>query len=124
MMYLDKKDYEGLSVYLNEEGEPDLMDSLTTLVECHDLDEIFNLTGEIPERSRIEDTCAILDAADIRYTVSPGIARGLDYYTGMVFEGFAANLGAENQILGGGAYRLANLFGGDDVTILRFCNRI
>jgi len=115
MMYLDKKDYEGLSVYLNEEGEPDLMDSLTTLVECHDLDEIFNLTGEIPERSRIEDTCAILDAADIRYMVSPGIARGLDYYTGMVFEGFAANIGAENQILGGGAYRLASLFGGDDV---------
>ena len=33
----------------------------------------------------------------------------------MVFEGFAQNLGAENQILGGGAYRLAHLFGGDDV---------
>ncbi len=33
----------------------------------------------------------------------------------MVFEGFADNLGAENQILGGGVYRLAHLFGGKDV---------
>jgi histidyl-tRNA synthetase len=44
----------------------------------------------------------------------------LDYYTGMVFEGFAQNLGAENQILGGGAYRLAHLFGGDDVASCGF----
>lgn len=49
-----------------------------------------------------------------------GIARGLDYYTGMVFEGFARNLGAENQILGGGTYRLAHLFGGDDVASCGF----
>ena len=38
----------------------------------------------------------------------------------MVFEGFAQNLGAENQILGGGAYRLAHLFGGDDVASCGF----
>jgi len=115
MMYLDKKDFDGLTVFLDEEKQPDLMDSLTMLVGCHDLDEIFDLTGEIRERIRIEETCAILDAAGINYAVNPGIARGLDYYTGMVFEGFASNLGAENQILGGGAYRLASLFGGDDV---------
>ena len=30
------------------------------------------------------------------------------------------NLGAENQILGGGAYRLAHLFGGDDVASCGF----
>ena len=52
---------------------------------------------------------------EIQYSLDPGIARGLDYYTGIVFEAFAGNLGAENQILGGGAYRLAHLFGGDDV---------
>ena len=38
----------------------------------------------------------------------------------MVFEGFAQNLGTENQILGGGAYRLAHLFGGDDVASCGF----
>jgi len=46
-----------------------------------------------------------------------GIARGLDYYTGMVFEIYevGGSLGAQNQICGGGSYRLAALFGGDDV---------
>src|SRR5690606_32221152 len=56
----------------------------------------------------------------IEYRPDFGIARGLDYYTGMVFEGFARNLGAENQILGGGTYRLAHLFGGDDVASCGF----
>ena len=56
----------------------------------------------------------------MKYSLNFGIARGLDYYTGMVFEGFAQNLGAENQILGGGAYRLAHLFGGDDVASCGF----
>jgi len=32
----------------------------------------------------------------------------------MVFEAFAENLGAENQVAGGGSYRLAHLFGGED----------
>ena len=61
-----------------------------------------------------------LDSQEIDYQPDFGIARGLDYYTGMVFEGFARNLGAENQIVGGGAYRLAHLFGGDDVASCGF----
>ncbi len=39
-----------------------------------------------------------------------GIARGLDYYTGMVFEIDVPYLGAEKQVCGGGAYELAELF--------------
>ena len=74
----------------------------------------------MPERARIEETFALLDSQGIDYRPDFGIARGLDYYTGMVFEGFARNLGAENQIIGGGAYRLAHLFGGDDVASCGF----
>ena len=48
-------------------------------------------------------------------TVDFGVARGLDYYTGMVFEIDSPNLGAEKQICGGGAYKLADLFGGQEV---------
>ncbi|HEX2021877.1 MAG TPA: histidine--tRNA ligase [Candidatus Thermoplasmatota archaeon] len=44
-----------------------------------------------------------------------GVARGLDYYTGMVFELEAPDLGAQKQIGGGGAYTLAELFGGEHV---------
>ena len=41
--------------------------------------------------------------------------RGLDYYTGMVFEIDAPALGAEKQIMGGGSYTLSELFGGEPV---------
>ena len=44
-----------------------------------------------------------------------GIVRGLDYYTGMVFEIDAPRLGAEKQVLGGGSYTLSELFGGEPV---------
>lgn len=44
-----------------------------------------------------------------------GVVRGLDYYTGMVFEAEAPALGAEKQICGGGSYSLSELFGGEKV---------
>jgi len=43
------------------------------------------------------------------------VARGLDYYTGMVFEVHVPELGGEGQVLGGGTYRLLHLFGLDDL---------
>ncbi len=113
-MFLDKKDFDGLSDYLSPKGMDDLHTSLTRLASSRDLQEVFAITGDLPERERIEELFSILDQSGIPYTIDPGIARGLDYYTGMVFEIFAKNLGAENQVLGGGTYRLAHLFGGED----------
>jgi len=115
MAHLDKKDFTGLEGALSDLGKPDLVHALTALAACRTLREAFEIAGTIPERERIERTIAMLDATGIRYSLDFGIVRGLDYYTGMVFEGFAGNLGAENQIIGGGAYRLAHLFGGEDV---------
>jgi len=115
MAYLDKKDFDGLKNAVESLHKPDLGTSLISLVECRDLTEAFEIAGTIPEKERITRTLECLDTAGVNYSLNFGIARGLDYYTGMVFEGFAQNLGAENQILGGGAYRLAHLFGGDDV---------
>jgi histidyl-tRNA synthetase len=115
MRYLDKKDFPGLKDYLKVSGREDLFESLSTLPGCRTLDEVVSVTGEIQGIGKITETLEILDNAGTDYTLNPGIARGLDYYTGMVFEAFAENLGAENQILGGGAYRLAQVLGGDDV---------
>jgi histidyl-tRNA synthetase len=120
MAHLDKKDFEGLSVTLADMGKADLGESLTALVACRTLPEAFEIAGTIPEKERVEQMAGILDDAGIGYSLNFGIARGLDYYTGMVFEGFAHNLGAENQIVGGGAYRLAHLFGGDDIASAGF----
>ncbi len=108
---LDKRDYGALDdLFL----DPDLVQSLTGLIESKTLDDAFAITGSIPEEERIREMFALLDTHGIPYVQNFGIARGLDYYTGCVFEAYAENLGAENQIMGGGAYRLAHLFGGDD----------
>lgn len=115
MRYLDKKDYPGLKGYLQVSGRGDLYEPLAALPGCRTLDEVTSLTGNIPEIEKVTEILDILDDAGTTCTLDPGIARGLDYYTGTVFEAFADNLGAENQILGGGAYRLAQVLGGDDV---------
>jgi len=43
------------------------------------------------------------------------VARGLDYYTGMVFEVIVPEMGGEGQVLGGGSYKLMHLFGLEDL---------
>ena len=118
--HLDKKDFDGLNATLESLKKTELASSLTALVATRDLAEAFEIAGTIPETERMEQTIGLLDAAGVNYSLNFGIARGLDYYTGIVFEGFAQNLGAENQILGGGSYRLAHLFGGDDVASCGF----
>ena len=112
--FLDKKDTDGLTAYLSSQGRDDLSARLTALAESRSLDEIFAITGDLPDRDRIDELFSILDSSGLEYVLNPGIARGLDYYSGMVFEIFAENLGAENQVLGGGTYRLAHLFGGEE----------
>ena len=113
-MCLDKKDFNTLDEYLDSLNKPDLAESLVELVRCRNIEDALSIAGDMPEKERIIDIFSILDEAGIDYTLNAGIARGLDYYTGMVFECFAENLGAENQVLGGGSYRLAHLFGGKD----------
>ncbi len=120
MACLDKHDAAGLEAALVGKGLTHLAEPLAALSECRTVPEVFEIAGDVPERARIEETFALLDSQNINYQPDFGIARGLDYYTGMVFEGFARNLGAENQILGGGTYRLAHLFGGDDVASCGF----
>jgi len=120
MAALDKRDMDLLQTTLTAIGHAHLFDLLTRLSTATTLDEIWAITGDCPEKERIEEIFRYLTAQNIPFVQNFGIARGLDYYTGMVFEGFADNLGAENQILGGGVYRLAHLFGGKDTPACGF----
>lgn len=113
-MCLDKKDLGTLGEYLDSLKKPDLAASLVDLVRCRDITDALEIAGDMPEKEQIIEIFSILDNSGLEYTLNAGIARGLDYYTGLVFECFAENLGAENQVLGGGSYRLAHLFGGKD----------
>lgn len=115
MAALDKRDLDILKTTLDSLDAAELYEPLVRLTTAETLSEVFAITGDIPEKTRIEETFAYLTAQNVAFVQNFGIARGLDYYTGMVFEAFADNLGAENQILGGGVYRLAHLFGGKDV---------
>ena len=63
----------------------------------------------------LNDVVTILEAMGVTAEIDMGVVRGLDYYTGMVFEAEAPVLGAEKQICGGGSYSLTELFGGEKV---------
>lgn len=78
------------------------------------------LLKEIPESFKaLKDLDELLDILEAfgfsKYTVNLGIARGLDYYSGIVFEIYVHSLGAQKQISGGGTYNLIEIFGGEKV---------
>jgi histidyl-tRNA synthetase len=123
MRFLDKRDFDGMEKFLagaGGSGWQGILATLKRLTAAGSLEELWELTGDIPERPGIEALARILASEGLSFSWNFAIARGLDYYTGVVFEGFAQNLGAENQILGGGEYRLAKLFGGDDAASTGF----
>ncbi len=111
MRLMDKKDIDGLRMLLSD--QPDLQERLPALLDA-DIDEARSITDDAQPLEELQQTLTVLDHYGARYEVDFGIVRGLDYYTSMVFEMYAAGLGAQNQICGGGTYRLAQLFGGSE----------
>ena len=96
-------------------------------VKAEDIDDIFSLTetvGGVEVLDRVPGEAGdwlrqvvsylkVMGVEDLE--IDLGVVRGLDYYTGMVFEAEAPALGAEKQICGGGSYTLSELFGGEKV---------
>lgn len=62
----------------------------------------------------------LLDAYGVDAIIDFEIVRGLEYYSGTVFEIYASGLGAQSQICGGGTYQLAGLFGGAEASSTGF----
>ena len=77
--------------------------------------------GALSALTALSDTCLLLEAAGVDYTIDFSIARGLEYYTGVVFEVRVEGLGAQSQICGGGRYdRLIEDFGGPETPAVGF----
>jgi histidyl-tRNA synthetase len=118
MRYVDKKDDKGLEDFLDHIQAPDeIRGKLFRLIGLRGenaVHEARELVGDIDAIKQFETLLELLDVYGLEYHVDLGIARGLDYYTGMVFEIYCEGLGAQNQVCGGGSYRLAQLFGGED----------
>jgi histidyl-tRNA synthetase len=124
MRLVDKGEREEVIAFMNEIGvKRQVIDDLLRLIDLKGRDalkEAHDHTIIAPESDALKELELLLEMLnyyDVAYTLNLGIARGLDYYTGMVFEIYEAGgtLGAQNQICGGGSYRLAALFGGDEV---------
>lgn len=59
----------------------------------------------IPEdRQHFQSLQALLTTMEVPFVVDPAIVRGLDYYTGTVFEFMSQDIGAQSTICGGGRY--------------------
>ena len=66
------------------------------------------------------ETVELLDAYGVEFIIDFEIVRGLEYYSGTVFEIYAEGLGAQKQVCGGGTYELASLFGGKETSSTGF----
>ncbi len=113
---LDKKLYEEARPLLKEMGVPDAdIDGVFELTETvGGVDVLSRVPGEAGDYLRqVVGYLSAMGVDDVE--IDLGVVRGLDYYTGMVFEAEAPSLGAVKQICGGGSYTLSELFGGEKV---------
>jgi len=121
---LDKRNFEMLESELARLGRKDLAEPLRRIVslsgDASILDEAAGILGGAGAEGfrYLRELGNLLGAYGVSssdYAFDMGVVRGLDYYTGMVFEIDSPNLGAEKQVGGGGAYSLAEVFGGERV---------
>lgn len=122
---IDKEDYELLDKLLTDNNVTDeyktiINDLINVKGSREDLEAFKSTLKDIPESyEAAEELNNILETLEVfgfnDYTVNLSIARGLDYYTGLVFEIYVPDLGAEKQITGGGTYNLMGLFDAEEV---------
>jgi len=71
--------------------------------------------------NKFKSLLALLDDLGIKYTYSPYMVRGLDYYTDTVFEISSEKLGSQDAIGAGGRYNnLIKYLGGPDIPAIGF----
>tara|TARA_Y100000741_G_scaffold215271_1_gene164090 strand:- start:2873 stop:4111 length:1239 start_codon:yes stop_codon:yes gene_type:complete len=65
--------------------------------------DITNFLNE-DEKLAFSETVEALDMLQVEYKINTKLVRGMDYYTGTVFEFTVDSLGAQNAVIGGGRY--------------------
>ena len=125
MAIIDKGEVEELRNFLEDMGLDDsykniLLELISLQGHREVLKEVELMVGDNSQsRDALLELTGVLDVLDSvgfsNYIVNLGIARGLDYYSGTVFEIYVHGLGAQKQISGGGTYNLIELFGGEEV---------
>ena len=119
---IDKNDHEGLKKLTNEP----LLFELIALKGGKEIiekaeEKLRDSKKAVAALTELKEILSYLDVLGVEYMLNLGVARGLEYYTGMVFEIRVAGLGAQNQICGGGRYdNLIELFSGLSVPAVGF----
>lgn len=115
---IDRGDREGVKEIFGQESE----DALAILdIRGDPVEAVERIRTELSDYDvaeavdEFEDVLLELERLGVEPTVNMGIARGLEYYTGTVFEAYAPGLGAQDQVLGGGSYELTSVFDGDEL---------
>jgi len=111
MRLIDKKDFEELQKRMGSEE----FKKFEKFIGVRNIDEI-----EYDEAERMKEVFDFLEEFGVPYNLDLSIARGLDYYIGIVFEIDAPRLGAEKQLCGGGEYNLVPILGGRKVATAGF----
>ena len=124
MRFLDKADFDGLrTLFESQSISTDFVAPLQQLSELKGGQETIASARELLSTmdgvsldalDDLESTITsigLLAPAPPSLSVNLTVARGLDYYTGTVFEVHVPELGGEGQVLGGGSYKLLHLFG-------------
>ncbi len=121
---IDKEDYDLLDDILDSLEVPGKYKSIINKIIT--VDGKKELLADLKENIDIDDTIEMIEELEeilgviesfgyYDYNVKLSIARGLDYYTGLVFEVYVDDLGAQKQITGGGTYNLMGLFDSQEV---------
>jgi histidyl-tRNA synthetase len=118
---IDKEEFEDVEDLLTQWNISDnKINDVMKLLRDRDVNTLYQLIGKDEQLTlEINRMNEIFDLVKHQFSIdnvqiNMGIVRGLDYYTGIVFEVKAPSLGAEKQICGGGEYNLISLFGGRD----------
>jgi histidyl-tRNA synthetase len=122
----DKMKPEAWNEYLLQAcgGDSCVADDVVSLVSVESPSDswIVNLMAKCPEFREVQEFDRLLRHAGVFSAVfSPGVVRGLDYYTGIVFE--LMDTGGENRrsLCGGGRYdNLVGLFGNKKISGVGF----
>jgi histidyl-tRNA synthetase len=119
---IDKSQLDDLKIALRDcNVSEEMIDTFLEVLQTSDINKIRLFIDDDPEaKTELTTMETILNllknAFHIKeYEIKLSIVRGLDYYTGLVFEIDAPVLGAEKQLCGGGSYNLVSLFGGTEV---------
>ncbi|MGE5574923.1 MAG: histidine--tRNA ligase, partial [Ignavibacteria bacterium] len=120
LQQMDKKEYDNALKLLEPEKCRRTLEGLIEIRGNDWLDTVEQMQTYVAayekEKAEVENLAEILklvtESADIPMVVEPAFARGLEYYTGMIFEVYIPGL--DIALGGGGRYdRLIETFGGE-----------